>query len=227
MCKWQLPNILIMDNFDLRKYLAENKLLKEETIDEIFGVAGRPRDRYLQRKKELSNQKNDKVTNYHDLLRYYQYAIAKVPRHKREKATNAQAMHDRYGQEIWDVLKTSYSDRELSDTPSPKFIDAANELIIAFGGESGNYRDKIHQPFYNMYQELDSEVEGDIMEDKVKGSNIKKVGDKWRVLSGKTGKMWKAEYDTKEDAEAGLRGYFASQNESLAERVIKRLKETK
>lgn len=30
MCKWQLPNILIMDNFDLRKYLAENKLLKEE-----------------------------------------------------------------------------------------------------------------------------------------------------------------------------------------------------
>ena len=152
MCKWQLPNILIMDNFDLRKYLAENKLLKEETIDEIFGVAGRPRDRYLQRKKELSNQKNDKVINYHDLLRYYQYAIAKVPRHKREKATNAQAMHDRYGQEIWDVLKTSYSDRELSDTPSPKFIDAANELIIAFGGESGNYRDKIHQPFYDMYQ---------------------------------------------------------------------------
>ena len=64
-------------------------------------------------------------------------------------------------------------------------------------------------------------------EDVVKGSNIKKVGDKWRVLSGKTGKMWKAEYDTKEDAEAGLRGYFASQNESLAERVIKRLKETK
>ena len=114
MCKWQLPNILIMDNFDLRKYLAENKLLKEETIDEIFGVAGRPRDRYLQRKKELSNQKNDKVTNYHDLLRYYQYAIAKIPRHKWEKATNAQAMHDRYGQEIWDVLKTSYSDRELS-----------------------------------------------------------------------------------------------------------------
>ena len=61
-------------------------------------------------------------------------------------------MHDRYGQEIWDVLKTSYSDRELSDTPSPKFIDAANELIIAFRGESGNYRDKIHQPFYDMYQ---------------------------------------------------------------------------
>ena len=56
-----------------------------------------------------------------------------------------------------------------------------------------------------------------VKEDKVKGSNIKKVGDKWRVLSGKTGKMWKQKYDTKEDAEAGLKGYFASQNESLSE----------
>jgi len=54
-------------------------------------------------------------------------------------------------------------------------------------------------------------------EDKVPGSNIKKVGDKWRIISGKTGKMWKAHYDTKEDAEAGLKAYFASQNESLEE----------
>jgi len=52
-------------------------------------------------------------------------------------------------------------------------------------------------------------------EDKVPGSNIKKVGDKWRILSGKTGKMLKAHYDTKEDAEKGLKAYFASQNESL------------
>ena len=64
----------------------------------------------------------------------------------------------------------------------------------------------------------------DVNEDKVKGSNIKKVGDKWRILSGKTGKMWKAEYDSKEDAEAGLRGYFASQNESLAERILNELR---
>jgi hypothetical protein len=54
-------------------------------------------------------------------------------------------------------------------------------------------------------------------EDVVKGSNIKKVGDKYRVLSGKTGKMWKQKYDSKKDAEAALRGYFASQNESLEE----------
>ena len=51
-------------------------------------------------------------------------------------------------------------------------------------------------------------------EDKIPGSNIKKVGDKWRILSGKTGKMWKAHYDSKENAEQSLKAYFANQNES-------------
>mgnify|MGYP003134651406 CR=1 FL=1 len=66
--------------------------------------------------------------------------------------------------------------------------------------------------------------EDNIDEDVVKGSNIKKVGDDWRVLSGKTGKMWKQKYNSKKDAEAALRGYFASQNESLAESIFKKLR---
>ena len=32
MCKWQLPNILIMEDFNLKGYLEENKLVKEEKI---------------------------------------------------------------------------------------------------------------------------------------------------------------------------------------------------
>ena len=32
MCKRQLPNILIMNDFDLKKYLAEGRLLKEEFV---------------------------------------------------------------------------------------------------------------------------------------------------------------------------------------------------
>ena len=66
--------------------------------------------------------------------------------------------------------------------------------------------------------------EDNIDEDKIPGSNIKKVGDKYRVLSGKTGKMWKQKYDSKKDAEAALRGYFASKNESLSERIFKELR---
>jgi hypothetical protein len=67
-------------------------------------------------------------------------------------------------------------------------------------------------------------MEENIDEDKVKGSNIKKVGDDWRVLSGKTGKMWKQKYGSKKDAEDALKGYFASQNESLAETILKELR---
>ena len=75
-----------------------------------------------------------------------------------------------------------------------------------------------------MVKALKDKEKSEANEDVVKGSNIKKVGDKYRVLSGKTGKMWKQKYDSKKDAEAALRGYFASQNESLSERILKELR---
>jgi len=61
-------------------------------------------------------------------------------------------------------------------------------------------------------------------ENKCNGSCIRKVGNKWRVVSGKTGKLWDAEYDTREDAEAGLRGYFF-QKESKNKTTSKTIKE--
>jgi hypothetical protein len=49
-----------------------------------------------------------------------------------------------------------------------------------------------------------------IKEDVVKGSNVKKVGDDYRVLSGKTGKMWPQKYKTKKDAEDAIQAYHAN-----------------
>ena len=50
-----------------------------------------------------------------------------------------------------------------------------------------------------------------IDEDVVSGSNIKKDSKgKWRVLSGKTGKMWPQTYDSKKDAEDALQAYHAN-----------------
>jgi hypothetical protein len=58
---------------------------------------------------------------------------------------------------------------------------------------------------------VDIASEEDIIdEDIVKGSNIKKVDNKWRVISGKTGKMWPQTYDTKKDAENAIKAYHAS-----------------
>jgi len=39
---------------------------------------------------------------------------------------------------------------------------------------------------------------------------IRKVGDKWGVMSGKTGKMWPAKYPTEKDAEDALAAWHAS-----------------
>ena len=36
---------------------------------------------------------------------------------------------------------------------------------------------------------------------------IKKSGDKWRIISNKTGKLWPQHYDTKEKAENALKAY--------------------
>ena len=49
MCKWQLPNILIMKDFDLRKYLAEGRLLKENrelSQDEVTTIYNNFMDTY-------------------------------------------------------------------------------------------------------------------------------------------------------------------------------------
>ena len=39
---------------------------------------------------------------------------------------------------------------------------------------------------------------------------IAKRGDKWRIISNKTGKLWPQHYDTKEKAEAALDAYHVN-----------------
>lgn len=44
---------------------------------------------------------------------------------------------------------------------------------------------------------------------------IKKVGNKWRILKKNRKDYWDAEYDTKADAQAALRAYWANKGESF------------
>ena len=43
-----------------------------------------------------------------------------------------------------------------------------------------------------------------------KSGCVKKSGDKWRIISNKTGKLWPQHYDTKGDAEDALQAYHVS-----------------
>lgn len=52
-----------------------------------------------------------------------------------------------------------------------------------------------------------------VLKDKRYGETnlIKKIGNKWRIISSKTGKMWDAEYDTAELAHKAMMAYHAQQ----------------
>lgn len=71
---------------------------------------------------------------------------------------------------------------------------------------------------YNL-DEVVEKIDSILDEDKIKGSNIKKVGSSWRVISGKTGKLWPQTYDSKADAEDALQAYFANMNEATEEEI--------
>ena len=120
-------------------------------VDEIFPM-GSSSSRDIKNKAARQRSSN-KTANYHDLLKYYQFGIARIPRHKREKAGIPQAMHDRYGQEVWDILKQAYPTKGLSDTPPSDWRDSADELIMALGDE-GNFKKTIYNPFYDIYAKL-------------------------------------------------------------------------
>lgn len=55
---------------------------------------------------------------------------------------------------------------------------------------------------------------------------IKKVGNKWRILKKNRKDYWDAEYDTKADAQAALRAYWANKGESFR-RGIRKTRSTK
>ena len=71
---------------------------------------------------------------------------------------------------------------------------------------------------YNL-DEVVEKIDSMLDEDKVKGSNVKKVGSSWRAVSGKTGKLWPQTYDSKGDAEDAIKAYFANMSEATEEEI--------
>jgi hypothetical protein len=59
-------------------------------------------------------------------------------------------------------------------------------------------------------EDMEERTEEEMNEDVIKGSNVKKVDGKYRVLSGKSGKMWPQTYDSKKDAEDAIKAYHTN-----------------
>jgi tetratricopeptide (TPR) repeat protein len=103
------------------------------------------------------------------------------------------------------VLARLISDLESEDTSNfsesnlKNYEEALSNLKTALEATKAKYR-----------EETGTSLNEELEEDVVKGPNVKKVDGKWRVLSGKTGKMWSQTYDSKTDAEDAIKAYHAS-----------------
>ena len=114
---------------------------------------------------------------------------------------------------VEDEIEEGIHDRDITSAPhtnikgemgtyDPAKRAASLKRLANFGPKNNN--DEIEET-------LAQKIAKKLKEDVVKGSNIKKDSKgKWRVLSGKTGKMWPQTYDSKADAEDALQAYHAT-----------------
>jgi hypothetical protein len=92
--------------------------------------------------------------------------------------------------------------------------DDIDEDESGFGGMDpkghGNIKDDSSLYEEDTVEDMEERTEEEMNEDVIKGSNVKKVDGKYRVLSGKSGKMWPQKYDSKKDAEDAIKAYHAN-----------------
>jgi len=88
-------------------------------------------------------------SEYLGVLAHYQHSVLKIPRHKRAKATVGADMHDRYGQEVWDIISNNYPTLGLDPTPPSNWKDTARLLAGKFKEADLSYYRDLKKPFLN------------------------------------------------------------------------------
>jgi hypothetical protein len=98
----------------------------------------------------------------------------------------------------------------LNDEQLAQLDDKYSDLVQMAAHDS-LYETNLSKVKEGLPKSLAERIAKRVKEDVVKGSNIRKDSKgKWRVLSGKTGKMWPQTYDSKADAEDALQAYHAT-----------------
>jgi len=89
-------------------------------------------------------------------------------------------------------------------------IDSYPELVGREHDDKSDIIDFDPKKEWDKRMNLDRSEE-ELLTEAKKGNtkNIKKVGDDWRIVSAKTGKLWPQKYDSKEKAVEALRAYHA------------------
>lgn len=120
-----------------------------------------------------------------------------------KKGIEAEKEHN----ELWDKIKDSV-DGVMSED------DFYESIAIAHISEIPNYYDLLKEMEDSAKSEKD-ETENEEVEEPIKEAKgkcpasgcVKKVDNKWRIVSNKTGKLWPQKYDTETKAKEALKAY--------------------
>ena len=215
-----------MKDFNLRQYLAENKLYtaeKEKEVKTVINEGKKGKSNYMTELAEIDKQS----------------ALVALEAKINKLAEMAQAKTDRLSlvnedenlseliskQAVKEMHRSIKEIEKLKEKLLKEFTKKGGKMTEVID-EDEEIKEEVEEGYSSTTYEEDDIEEGEeideascgtyeedgIEEDKVKGSNVrrdKSEGD-WEVVSGKTKKPWPQDYKTKKSAAAALRGYHAS-----------------
>jgi hypothetical protein len=139
---------------------------------------------------------------------------------------------------VVDIYETHYDpDKEGWEPYDEDLESIENHLTVVPLPDDDDYEPEEHDRFYKFEKEYDESgpsgqswsfrkneirkriksVIREVLEEDKSGKGkcpdsgcIKKSGDKWRIISNKTGKLWPQKYETRKKAESALDAYHAS-----------------
>lgn len=154
---------------------------------------------------EIHSINNKKYRNdYYDIF-YTFFAQRYIGRKmvQSDKLNKRRVLSRVFGEYLNDITNNSKIDNDLA-----KAFKEIKADITEFGHnvlqESADLN--VNRDDYNEHSLNESKCPKD-------GCIQRKKNNKWGVISAKTGKFWKADYDTKADAEAGLRAYHVNESD--------------
>lgn len=114
-----------------------------------------------------------------------------------EKGTKVEKEH----KDLWDKIKDLVKDEFTED-------DLYSSIALAHIKEIPDYYDLLDKMEKDAKKGKEEPTTESIKEGKCPADGcVKKVDNKWRIISNKTGKLWPQKYESKEKAEKALKAY--------------------
>jgi len=215
-----------MKDFNLRQYLAENKLYTAEESKEektVINEGKKGKSNYMTELSEIDKQ---------SALVALEAKINKLAEMAEAKANRLALVNEDENlseliskQAVKEMHRSIKEIEKLKEKLLKEFTKKGGKMTEVID-EDEEIKEEVEEGYSSTTYEEDDIEEGEeideascgtyeedgIEEDKVKGSNVRKdkSEDDWEVVSGKTGKPWPQDFKTKKSAQNAIKAYHAS-----------------